>query len=238
LTALREARIVLAPMTMLWTAYPETKVTQLTCQEWLFSLGAGREVQIGYSIRVGGAWELFGNGHWVWFTGAVVSFDGAVQPLLQWAEVEPLGPRNRVWHWVHWRNPGKTDVVVRPYLVLVPPISDSWLMQSEQLNVRKHIWTLVDLVSAKVAAIGSVISGDDDAGGGAGGGGGGGGKDGLVPAMTVRPLARQRLREVELADDLCYLPPQELWARLTRRPRPATFPATRRRPEGGRRRDR
>jgi hypothetical protein len=139
---------------------------------------------------------------------------------------------------VHWRNPGKTDVVVRPYLILVPPISDSWLMQSEQLNVRKHIWTLVDLVSAKVAAIGSVISGDDDAGGGAGGGGGGGGKDGLVPAMTVRPLARQRLREVELADDLRYLPPQELWVRLTRRPRPATSPATRRRPEGGRRRDR
>jgi hypothetical protein len=223
-------------MTMLWTAYPETTVTQLTCQEWLFSLAAGAEVQIGYSIRVGGAWELFGNGHWVWFTGAVVSFDGAIQPILQWAEVEPLGPRNRVWHWVHWRNPGRTDVVVRPYLVLVPPIPYSGLMQSEQLNVRKRIWTLVDVVSAKVVAIGDLIKPDDDSGGGGGGGGGGGREDLLVSATTVRPLARQRVREVELADDLRHLPPPELWARLARRSRGATAVADRGRSRGGRRR--
>ena len=40
---------------MLWTGYPETTVTQLTCEEWLFSLGARREMQIGYAIRVADA---------------------------------------------------------------------------------------------------------------------------------------------------------------------------------------
>jgi hypothetical protein len=138
-----------------------------------------------------------------------------------------------VWHWVHWRNPSKSDVVVRPYLVVVPPISSGGLMQSEQLTARRRIWTLVDLVSAKVAAVGSVVRPDDGDGGD---GGAGGRQDGLVAVMTVRPLARQRLREVELADDLRHLPPAELWARLARRPRPATSPTARRRSEGAPRR--
>jgi hypothetical protein len=37
---------------MPWTGYPETTVTQLTYAEWVFSLRAQREVQVGYSIRV------------------------------------------------------------------------------------------------------------------------------------------------------------------------------------------
>ena len=101
---------------MPWTGYPETMVTQLTYTEWVFSLRAQREVQIGYSIRVANAWELFGNDHWVWFTGAVASFRGAIQIVSQWAERENLGPRDRVWQWVHWKNPTNDDVVVKPYL--------------------------------------------------------------------------------------------------------------------------
>ena len=53
---------------MPWSGYPETMVTHITFTEWVFSLRAHREVQIGYSIRVNDAWELFGNGRWVWFT--------------------------------------------------------------------------------------------------------------------------------------------------------------------------
>lgn len=40
---------------MPWSGYPETEVSQLTYTEWLFSLKARREVQIGYSIRVADA---------------------------------------------------------------------------------------------------------------------------------------------------------------------------------------
>jgi hypothetical protein len=89
-----------------------------------------REVQIGSSIRVANAWELFGNDHWVWFTGAVASFRGAIQIVSQWAERENLGPRDRVWQWVHWKNPTNDDVVVKPFLLLAPPIADRALMQS------------------------------------------------------------------------------------------------------------
>jgi hypothetical protein len=61
---------------MPWIGYPETAVTQLTFAEWVFSLRARREVQIGYSVRVAGAWELFGDDKWLWFTGAVRSSSG------------------------------------------------------------------------------------------------------------------------------------------------------------------
>jgi len=129
---------------MPWTGYPETMVTQLTYTEWVFSLRAQREVQIGYSIRVANAWELFGNDHWVWFTGAVASFRGAIQIVSQWAERENLGPRDRVWQWAHWKNPTSDDVVVKPYLLLAPPIENRVLMQSSATTARRSVWTLVD----------------------------------------------------------------------------------------------
>src|SRR5262249_36732070 len=192
---------------MLWTGYPDTTVTQLTCEEWLFSLRAQREVQIGYAIRVADAWELFGNGHWVWFTGAVASSWGAIQQVAQWAEVQPLGPRQRVWQWVHWRNPSDEDVVVRPYLLLAPPIEQSWLMQSEQTTARKRIWTLVDGVTAvTIAALGTVLPGA----------GGSTHRQGLEPAAAARPLAGQQLGELELEGDLRYLPLIELVGRIER----------------------
>jgi len=198
---------------MPWTGYPETTVTQLTYTEWTFSLGAQHEVQIGYSIRVADAWELFGNGHWLWFTGAVVSSRGAVQIMQQWAEVQPLGAQQRVWQWVHWRNPSEVEVVVRPYLLLAPPIEPGWLVQSEQTTVHKRIWTLVDVVAAtSVRAFGHALAG---AGGTDGTGAGSGtGGPGLETAVAVRPLAHQRLQEIELEGDLRYLPMDELWGRI------------------------
>ncbi|HEX3036192.1 MAG TPA: hypothetical protein VHT73_13920 [Thermodesulfobacteriota bacterium] len=71
---------------MPWSGYPETEVSQLTYTEWLFSLKARREVQIGYSIRVADAWELFGDSRWLWFNGDVASYSGAIQIVSQWAE--------------------------------------------------------------------------------------------------------------------------------------------------------
>ena len=194
----------------LWTGYPETAVTQLTYGEWLFSLGARREVQIGYSVRVQNAWELFGNGHWVWFTGAVAGGQGAVQIVAQWAEVEPLGPRQRVWQWVHWRNPLDVDVIVRPYLLLAPPVEASYLGQAEQTNVRKKIWTITDVLTDVVVGLGTALTGPfGEDGGGTDGGGGG-----LEAVVALRPLHGQQLREIELEGDLRYLPPHELWNRI------------------------
>src|SRR6185436_3596760 len=167
---------------MPWTGYPETMVTQLTYTEWVFSLRAQREVQIGYSIRVANAWELFGNDHWVWFTGAVASFRGAIQIVSQWAERENLGPRDRVWQWVHWKNPTNDDVVVKPFLLLAPPIDNRTLMQS-----------------SAITALGTVLPdpGGDDSGGGGGGagsGGGQGGRQGLQLAIKPRAVGGERIR--------------------------------------------
>jgi hypothetical protein len=209
---------------MPWTGYPETTVTQLTYTEWVFSLRAQREVQIGYSIRVANAWELFGNDHWVWFTGAVASFRGAIQIVSQWAERENLGPRDRVWQWVHWKNPTNDDVVVKPYLLLAPPIGDRLLMQSSASTARRSVWTLVD-VSAGITAAGTVLPdpGGDDSGGGAGGAGGGGGqggRQGLQLAIMPRAVAGERIRKVALTGDLRYVPTGELWGRLDQLVRP------------------
>jgi hypothetical protein len=209
---------------MPWTGYPETMVTQLTYTEWVFSLRAQREVQIGYSIRVANAWELFGNDHWVWFTGAVASFRGAIQIVSQWAERENLGPRDRVWQWVHWKNPTNDDVVVKPYLLLAPPIGDRFLMQSTETTARRSVWTLVD-VGAGITAAGTVLpdpGGDDSGrgGGGAGGGGGQGGRQGLQLAIMPRAVAGERIRKVALRGDLRYVPTGELWGRLDQLVRP------------------
>ena len=207
---------------MPWTGYPETMVTQLTYTEWVFSLRAQREVQIGYSIRVANAWELFGNDHWVWFTGAVASFRGAVQIVAQWAKRENLGPRDRVWQWVHWKNPTNDDVVVKPYLLLAPPIGDRALMQSSATTARRSVWTLVD-VTAGITAVGTVLPepGGDDSGGGGGGGGGGRGGQGLQLAVMPRAVGGERIRKVVLTGDLRYVPTGELRERLDRIVRPA-----------------
>ena len=208
---------------MPWTGYPETMVTQLTYTEWVFSLRAQREVQIGYSIRVANAWELFGNEHWVWFTGAVASFRGAVQIVAQWAERENLGPRDRVWQWVHWKNPTNDDVVVKPYLLLAPPIGDRALMQSSATTARRSVWTLVD-VKVGITAVGTVLpepGGDDSGGGGGGGGGGGrGGGQGLQLTVMPRAVGGERIRKVVLAGDLRYVPTEELRGRLDQIVRP------------------
>jgi hypothetical protein len=212
---------------MPWTGYPETMVTQLTYTEWTFGLRAHREVQIGYSIRVAGAWELFGNDHWVWFTGALASYRGAVQIVSQWAEVEPLGSWERVWQWVHWRNPSTEDVFVQPYVLLAPPIDDRSLMQSRATQARRRIWTLVDLTTDMVAA-GTVLTGPGDGPGG--GGRDGAGARGLEASVALRPLAGQRLRQVAIEGDLRHVPIQELWGRV------GALRAPRERPRGARRR--
>ena len=224
---------------MPWSGYPETTVTQLTYTEWVFSLRAHREVLIGYSIRVADAWELFGNGHWVWFTGAVASFRGVVQIVSQWAEVENLGPRDRVWQWVHWKNPTNDDVVVKPYLLLAPPIEEGWLRQSRPTTARKSLWTLVDVTTAGIDAAGTVVPGPGDDSGGGGGGGGRGGRgdrDGLALTVVPRPLAGQRLRAVELKGDLRHVPVEELWGRLDQLAGPRAGTQGRRRSATGRRR--
>jgi hypothetical protein len=191
---------------MPWSGYPSTSVTQLTYErEWVFSLKARREVQIGYTIRVDDAWELFGNGHWVWFTGAAAGGEGAVQIVSQWAEVQPMGPWHRVWQWIHWRNPSDADVIVRPYLLLAPPVEYGYLAQAEQTTVRKRIWTVSDMVSTEVVAFGDLAAPDEDAGAG---------KRGLHPAVALRPLAGQSLRDVELTGDCRYLPVHELSKRI------------------------
>jgi len=216
---------------MPWTGYPETMVTQLTYTEWVFSLRAQREVQIGYSIRVANAWELFGNDHWVWFTGAVASFRGAIQIVSQWAERENLGPRDRVWQWVHWKNPTNDDVVVKPFLLLAPPIDNRTLMQSSATTARRSVWTLVD-VSAGITAVGTVLpdpGGDDSGGGGGGaggasGGGGQSGRQGLQLAIKPRAVGGERIRKVALTGDLRYVPTGELWGRLDQLVRPRVRP--------------
>jgi hypothetical protein len=209
---------------MPWTGYPETMVTQLTYTEWVFSLRAQREVQIGYSIRVANAWELFGNEHWVWFTGAVASFRGAAQIVGQWAERENLGPRDRVWQWVHWKNPTNDDVVVKPYLLLAPPIGDRALMQSSATTARRSVWTLVD-VNVGITAVGTVLpdpGGDGSGGGGGGGAGGGrGGDQGLQLTVMPRAVGGERIRKVVLTGDLRYVPTGELRGRLDQIVRPA-----------------
>jgi len=200
-------------------------VTQLTYTEWVFSLRAQREVQIGYSIRVANAWELFGNDHWVWFTGAVASFRGAIQIVSQWAERENLGPRDRVWQWVHWKNPTNDDVVVKPYLLLAPPIGDRLLMQSSATTARRSVWTLVDRVTAGITAAGTVLPGPGgDSGGGGGGGAGGGGREGLQLTVVPRPVGGEKLRKVALTGDLRYVPIEELWGRLDQMVRPRVRP--------------
>jgi hypothetical protein len=210
---------------MPWSGYPETMVTQLTYTEWVFSLRAQREVQIGSSIRVANAWELFGNDHWVWFTGAVASFRGAIQIVSQWAERENLGPRDRVWQWVHWKNPTNDDVVLKPFLLLGPPIADRALMQSSATTARRSVWTLVDRVTAGITAAGTVLPGPGgDSGGGGGGGAGGGGREGLQLTVVPRPVGGERIRKVELTGDLRYVPIEELWGRLDQMVRPRVRP--------------
>ncbi len=230
---------------MAWRGYPETMVTHITFTEWVFSLGAHREVQIGYSIRVNDGWELFGNERWVWFTGAVASFIGVVQIVSQWPERENLGPRDRVWHWVHWRNPGDANVIVQPYLLLSPPSGGSELLQTRAITARRSMWTVADVATRHIAAAGMVVPGPGNGSGG-GGGGGRGGRDsgGLQLTVVPRPLEGQRLRKVELKGDLRHLPIEDLWGRLDRivpapgreapagrrRRRPATTGARRNRP--------
>lgn len=133
------------------------------------------------------------------------SSSGAVQILTQWAEVQPLGPVQRVWQWVHWRNPSEVDVVVRPYVLIAPPIQYGWLRQTEPTTARKRLWTIADLVSANVTALGTAVTDDDrdDAGG----------RD-LMPGLRLRPLDGQRLREVDLEGDLRHVPIDELWPRI------------------------
>ena len=163
---------------MPWSGYPATEVTQLEFSEWIFSLKPKREVLIGYSVRVAGGWELFGNGHWVWFTGAVRSYRGAVQILSQWAEAESLGARNRIWQWVHWRNPLDVDVVAQPYFVLVPPLAPGYLPQMEPLSAKKSLWTIVDITSNAITAIGTEWGGGSEGDDGDGDGDDGDGDDG------------------------------------------------------------
>ena len=222
---------------MPWRGYPETMVTHITFTEWVFSLRANREVQIGYSIRVNDGWELFGNERWVWFTGAVASFMGVVQIVSQWPERENLGPRDRVWHWVHWKNPANVDVIVQPYLLLSPPSGDRELMQTRAITARRSIWTIGDVVTRGIVAAGTVVPGPGDGSGGGGGGGGGGrgGRDsgGLQLTVVPRPLEGQRLRKVELKGDLRHLPIGDLWGRLDR-----IVPAPAREAPAGRRRRR
>jgi hypothetical protein len=227
---------------MPWSGYPETKLSQMTFTEWQFTLRARREALIGYTARVSNFWELFGNGYWVWFNGEVLGSWGAIEIVSQWTEVEPLGPRNRVWRWVHWRNPSADDVIARPFFHLVPPLADGWWDEMTPSNARRSLWTIADVATSNIAAMatdwtGTGSSGGGTGGGGAGGseggsgGGAGGGRGGMQASMAVRPLAGQRVRRIVLQGDEQYLPVTELWKRAAKfAAKPARRAATKRRP--------
>jgi hypothetical protein len=227
---------------MPWSGYPETALSQMTFAEWQFTLRAKREVLIGYTVRAFDAWELFGNGFWVWFNGEVLGNWGAIEIVTQWTEVEPLGPRNRVWRWVHWRNPSAEDVIARPFFHLVPPIKDGWWDLTTPSSARRSLWTIADVATSNIAAMatdwtGAGGSGGSGGGGGAGGseggsgGGAGSGRGGLQASIAVRALAGQRVRRVTLQGDEQYLPVTELWKRAaTFAVRPTRRTAARRRP--------
>jgi hypothetical protein len=195
----------------------------MTFAEWKFTLRAGREALIGYSVRVFNAWELFGNGYWVWFNGEVLGSWGAIEIVSQWTEIEPLGPRNRVWRWVHWRNPSAEDVIARPFFHLVPPLRESWWDQVDPSSARRSLWTIADVSSSNIVAMatdweGTGGGGDSgDSGGGAGGseggGGAGGGRGGMAASMAVRALRGQHVRQITLEGDLRFLPVTDLWQR-------------------------
>jgi hypothetical protein len=122
---------------------------------------------------------------------------------------------------VHWKNPTNDDVVVKPYLLLAPPIGDRFLMQSSATTARRSVWTLVDRVTAGITAAGTVLPGPGgDSGGGGGGGAGGGGREGLQLTVVPRPVGGERIRKVELTGDLRYVPIEELWGRLDQMVRP------------------
>jgi hypothetical protein len=194
--------------------YPATTVTRLALDEWVFSLRAGREVLIGYSIKMNGVWELFGNDQWVMFTGAVESLDGAVQIVAQWAERENIVPRDRVWHWVHWRNPGRSTTIVRPFVLLSPGASVGELTQGRETTVRKHVWTIGDVASDNVTAI---VPRFDPADGGEDGRHGDArpSRAGLQAAVVVRPLhPEQRVLSHALDGDARFLPVTELDTRI------------------------
>lgn len=187
--------------------YPATTVTRLSFDEWIFALRPGREVLIGYSIQINGVWQLFGNDQWVSFTGALESLNGAAQIVAQWAERENTMPRDRVWQWVHWRNPSGAKATIRPFALLSPGATMGELNQGRGTMVRRHIWTIADLTDDSVTAIVTRLdpSDDDDAGG-----------KGLQAAVTVRPLETQRLTSHALDGDARFLPIYELDARIER----------------------
>ena len=60
------------------------------------------------------------------------------------------------------------------------------------------------MVSADIIAVGTAVGRDDEDPGGRG----------VVPAIKLRPVESQRLREIELKGDLRYVPIEELWPRI------------------------
>lgn len=185
--------------------YPATTVARISFDEWVFRLRPGREVLIGYSLKINGVWELFGNDSWVWFTGALESLDGAAQIVAQWAERENTMPRDRVWQWVHWRNPSHARATIRPFVLLSPGATVGELNQARETRVQRHIWTLSDMTDDSVIAIVTRLDSadDDDAEG-----------KGLQAAIAVRPLDAQRIASHQLEGDARFLPIDELDARI------------------------
>jgi hypothetical protein len=185
--------------------YPATTVARISFDEWIFRLGPGHEVLIGYSIKINGVWELFGNDSWVWFTGALESLDGAAQIVAQWAERENTMPRDRVWQWVHWRNPSQARATIRPFVLLSPGATVSDLNQGRETRVQRHIWTIADMTDDSVIAIVTRLdpADDDEAEG-----------KGMQAAVAVRPLGTQRLASHQLEGDTRFLPIDELDVRI------------------------
>jgi hypothetical protein len=130
---------------------------------------------------------------------------------------------------VHWKNPTAEDVVVKPFLLLAPPIDDRALMQSTATTARRSVWTVVDATD-RITAVGTMVPGSgDDPGNGSGGGGGAGGRDGVQLTVVPRSVNGERIRKLELRGDLRYVPVGELAGRLDAalRSRGAPGPAAR-----------
>ena len=216
---------------MAWSGWPTTPVTQMTFTEWDLTLRPGREVLVGYSLSYLGVWHVFGDDKWVWFNGVIRGSRGAIEIVRQWAEAENLGLSHRHWRWVHWRNPSSETVYASARFVLAPPLDDRDLRATGQDSRTKRIWTIGDVVTAGVDAVGFFTPGTDDGddgdGGGDDGGDGGGDRNGLqgrartrrhgiVPGIALRPLEGQRLQTIELTGDDRFLPLEELDARVDR----------------------
>ncbi len=120
-------------------------------------------------------------------------------------ERENTMPRDRVWHWVHWRNPSGFKTTVRPFVLLSPGATMGELNQGRETRLQRRIWTIADVADESISAIVTRLDPTDEDGEG--------GK-GLQAAVAVRPLEAQRLASHQLEGDTRFLPIDEIDTRI------------------------